>query len=144
MIRELTCGLGVGASELAADDDLVRLCPVEVTAGIGELAEEVADVALGAFVQSLEVGRELDGDVSAEMKRWLEADLRCGIDKEEQRLTQGGDGAAEERWKIPRRRACCSPCARGKKERLGFLAGGGRRQRKLWPMKRLQCRWGGL
>ena len=50
MIPELTCGLGVGAGELAADDDLVRLRPVEVTTGFGELAEEVADVALGTLV----------------------------------------------------------------------------------------------
>ena len=103
------------------DDDLVRLRPVEVTAGIGELAEEVADVALGAFFQSLEVGRELDGDVFAEMKRWLEAALRCSIDKEEQRLTQGGDGAAEERRKIPHQRACCWPFVQMEERRLGFL-----------------------
>ena len=103
------------------DDDLVRLRPVEVTAGIGELAEEVADVALGAFFQSLEVGRELDGGASAKMKRWLEVALRCSIDKEEQHLTQGGDGAAEERRKIPRRRACCWPFVRVKEKRLGFL-----------------------
>ena len=84
------------------------------------MAEEVADVALGAFFQSLEVGRELDGGVSAEMKRWLEAALRCSIDKEDQRLTQGGDGAAEERWKIPRRRACCWPFAPMEERRLKF------------------------
>ena len=30
MVPKLTCGFGVGTSELAADDDLVRSCPVEV------------------------------------------------------------------------------------------------------------------
>ena len=50
MIRELTRGLGVGAGELAADDDLVRPCLVEVAAGLVELAEEVANVVLGTRV----------------------------------------------------------------------------------------------
>jgi hypothetical protein len=88
---------------------------------IGELAEEVMDEPLGAFVQCLEFGRELDGGISAEMKICSEADLRCSIDKEEQRLTQGGDRAAEERRKIPRRCACCWPFVRRKEKRLGFL-----------------------
>jgi len=35
---------------MAADDDLIRLCPVEVAVGFGELAEEVADVTLGALI----------------------------------------------------------------------------------------------
>ena len=56
MIPELTCGLGVSAGELAADDDLVRSCPVEVAAGLVELVEEVADVVLGTRVQDSEVG----------------------------------------------------------------------------------------
>ena len=30
MVPKLTYGFGVGTGELAADDDLVRLCPVEV------------------------------------------------------------------------------------------------------------------
>jgi len=50
MVPKLTCGLGVGAGELAADDDLVRPCLVEVTTNLVELAEEVADVLLGACV----------------------------------------------------------------------------------------------
>ena len=50
MIPKLTCDLGVGAGELAADDDLVHPCPVEVTAGLVELAEEVMDVVLGTRV----------------------------------------------------------------------------------------------
>ena len=50
MARELTCNLGVGIGELAADDDLIRLRPAEVTTGFGELAEEVADVALGTLI----------------------------------------------------------------------------------------------
>ena len=56
---------------------MVRLRRVEVTAGFGELAEEVADVALGTLVQGLEVGEELDGGVSAEMRS--DRDLRCSI-----------------------------------------------------------------
>ena len=121
MAGKLTCDLGVGIGEVTTDDNMVRLRPVEVTAGFGELAEEVADVALGTLVQGLEVGGELNGGVSAEVKRWSEADLRCSIDKEEQCLTQGGDGAAEERRKIPRQRACCWPFVRRKEKRLGFL-----------------------
>ena len=105
MARKLTCGFGVGIGELTADDDLVRLCPVEVTAGIGKLAEEVADVALGTLVQGLEVGGELDGGVFAEMRS--DGNLRCSIDRKGEYLTQGRDGAVEERRKIPRRRACC-------------------------------------
>ena len=50
MVPKLTCGLGVGAGELAADDDLLRPCPVEVATGLIELAEEVADVVLGTCV----------------------------------------------------------------------------------------------
>ena len=50
MAGELTCDLGVGVGEMAADNDLVRLRPIEVTAGFGELAEEVANVALGTLV----------------------------------------------------------------------------------------------
>ena len=106
---------------MAADDDLIHLCPVEVTAGFGELAEEVVDVTLGALIRVLEVGGELNGGVSREMRRWSEAYLRDGIDKQERHLTRGEDGAAEERRRNPRRRACCWPFARERKERLGFL-----------------------
>src|SRR6185312_14636817 len=97
---------------MAADDNLIRLCPVEVAAGFGELAEEVADVTMGALIQVLEVGVELNGGVSAEMRRWSEADLRYGIDKQERRLTRGEDGAVEECQRNPRRCACCRPFAR--------------------------------
>ena len=77
MAEKLTCDLGVGVGELATDNDLVRLRLVEVTAGFGELAEEVADVALGTLIQGLEVGGELDGDISTEMRS--DRDLRCSI-----------------------------------------------------------------
>ena len=119
MEGKLTCDLGVGVGELSADNDLVRLCPVEVTAGFGELAEEVADVALGTLIQGLKVGEELDGGVSVEMKS--DGDLRCGIDRKDECLTRGRDEAAEERRKIPRRRACCWPFVRTEEKRLGFL-----------------------
>ena len=105
MAGKLTCGFGVGIGELATDDDMVRLRPVKVTTGFGELAEEVADVALGTLIQGLKVGGELDGGASAEMKS--DGDLRCGIDRKDECLTRGGDGAAEEHRKIPHRRACC-------------------------------------
>ena len=65
--RKLTCNLGVGIGELAADNDLVRLRPIEVTMGFGELAEEVADVVLSTLIQGLEVGGELHGGVFADM-----------------------------------------------------------------------------
>ena len=38
MVRK-TCDLGVGVGELAADDDLICLCPVKITAGLVALAE---------------------------------------------------------------------------------------------------------
>ena len=69
MTPELTCGLGVGAGELVADDDLVRPCPVEVATDLIELAEEVADVLLGACVQDPEVLGEFHGGVSTEKSR---------------------------------------------------------------------------
>ena len=72
---EPTGDFGVGIGELAANDDLIHLCPVEVTAGFGELAEEVVDVTVGALIRVLEVGGELNGGVSGEMRRWSEADL---------------------------------------------------------------------
>jgi len=56
MARNLTGSLGVGVGELAADHDLIHLRPVEVTTGLVELAEEIADVVLGALVQDSEVG----------------------------------------------------------------------------------------
>jgi len=105
MAGKLTCDLGVGIGEVTTDDNLVRLHPIKVTAGFGELAEEVADVALGKLVQGLEVGGELDGGVFAEMRS--DGNLRCSTDRKGEYLTQGGDGAVEERRKIPRRCACC-------------------------------------
>ena len=115
---KLTCDLGVGVGELAADDDLICLRPVKVTAGLVALAEEVADEALGGLIQILEVGGELDGGVFAEMRS--DGNLRCNIDRKGEYLTQGGDGAAEERRKIPRQRACCWPFVQVEERRLGF------------------------
>jgi len=119
MEGKLTCDLGVGVGELSADNDLVHLCPVEVMAGFGELAEEVADVALSTLVQGLEVGGELHGGVSVEMMS--DGDLRCSIDKKDECLTRGGDRVAEERQKIARRCACCWPFVRMEEKRLGFF-----------------------
>ena len=86
MIRELTCGLGVGAGELVADDHLVCPCPVKVAAGLVELAEEVADVVLGTRVQDLEIGEKLHGSVPTEKSIWSKADKKCSIDREEDNI----------------------------------------------------------
>ena len=86
MIPELPCGLGVSAGELAADDDLVRSCPVEVTAGLVELAEEVADVVLGTRVQDLEIGGKLHGNVPTEKSIWSKKIKKCNIDREEDKV----------------------------------------------------------
>ena len=83
IVLKLTCGLGVGAGELATDDNLVRPCPVEVATGLVELAEEAADVLLGACIQDPEVWGEFHGGVSIEKSRWSKADQRCSIDTEE-------------------------------------------------------------
>ena len=100
MAGKLTCDLGVGVGEPAADDDLVRLRSIEVTVGFGELAEEVTDVALGTLVQGLEVGRKLNGGVSAEMRKRTDGDLRCSIDRERwmsyPRRGWSGGGAPED------------------------------------------------
>ena len=85
MAGRLTCDIGVSVGELAADDDLVCLRLVEVTAGLSKLAEKVADVALGTLIQGLEVGGKLDGGVSAEIRS--DEDLRCSIDKKDECLT---------------------------------------------------------
>jgi hypothetical protein len=50
MAGNLTGSLGVGVGELAADNDLIRLRPVKIAASFVELAEEVADVVLGALI----------------------------------------------------------------------------------------------
>ena len=83
MVPKLTCGLGVGAGEMASNDDLVRPCSVEVTMDLVELAEEVADVVLGTRIQDPEVGGELHGIVPTEKSRWSKAYQRCSIDREE-------------------------------------------------------------
>jgi len=142
MAGRLTCDLGVGVGVLAADDDLVRLRPVEVAAGFGKLAEEVADVAQSTLVQGLEVGGELDGGISAEIRS--DGDLRCDIGGKVisyPRRGRSGGGAPEDPSPTHLLLAICS----GEREEARVLgAWGSRRQRKLWPMKRLQCRWGGL
>ena len=60
--RGLTSDPGVGEGELAADDDLVRLSPIELTAGLIPLAEGLI------LVQGLKVGGELGVGVPAEIK----------------------------------------------------------------------------
>ena len=73
------------------DDDLIRLRPVEVAAGLVELAEEVVNVVLGALVQDLEVGGELHGGVSTEKNRWSKANWKYNIGgKEDNVLPQTG------------------------------------------------------
>ena len=65
----LTGDPGVGEGELAADDDLVHLCSIELMAGLIPLVEEVADEPMGAFIQGLEVVGELGFDVPVEIKK---------------------------------------------------------------------------
>ena len=65
---EPTGDFGVGIGELAANDDLIHLCPVELVAGLVPLAEEVMDESLGALIQGLEVGRKLGVGVPAEIR----------------------------------------------------------------------------
>ena len=50
------------------DDDLVRLRPIELVAGLIPLAEEVTDEPLSALAQGLKVGGELGVGVPAEIK----------------------------------------------------------------------------
>ena len=84
------------------------------------MAEEVRDKPLGALVNVLEVGGKLNGGISTEMRRWSDTDLGCSIDKKDECLTRGEDGAAGERQRNPRRHACCWPFAQEKEEKLGF------------------------
>ena len=69
--------------------------------------------------EGLEVGGELDGGVSVEMRS--DRNLSCSIDRKGEYLTQGGDGAAEEHRKIPHRRSCCWPFVQMEGRMLGFL-----------------------
>ena len=86
---------------------MICLRPIKIAAGLVALAEEVVNEPLGALIQVLEVGGELDVNVSAEMRRWSDTDLRCSIGEEENHLTRGEDGAVEECQRNPRRHASC-------------------------------------
>ena len=55
------------------------------------MAEEVADVVLGALVQDSKIGGELHGGVPTEKNRWSKADLSCSGDgKKDDVLPQTG------------------------------------------------------
>ena len=145
MVSELTRGLGVGAGELAADDDLVHSCPIEVAAGLVELAEEVADVVLGTRVQDPEVG---GSSMAAYLQRRADGQKQIRdaalIEKKTMaypRRGRSGGGASEEPSLM---RLLLAICLEEGEEARVFGAGRRRRQRKLWPMKRIQCRWGDL
>jgi hypothetical protein len=142
----LTGDLGVGVGELAADDDLIRLHPVEIATGLVVLAEEVADEPLGTLVLVLEVGGELGVGVPIEIGKWSDADLKCNISKEREvsypRRRRSGGGALEEPSPVHLLLAICS-----EEERKAGVFGeakGRRRQGRLWPIEKLQCRWGNL
>ena len=82
MVGKLTGGPSVGIGELATEDNLICLRPIEVVAGLSELAEEVAEVLLGACVQDLEVGRWLHSGVPARRSKCSETDQRYSTDGE--------------------------------------------------------------
>ena len=73
------------------------------------------------------------------------ADQRCSIDREENNdLPQT---RAERRRSIEEpslMRLLLAICLEEGEEARVFWARRRRRQRKLWPMKRIQCRWGDL
>ena len=92
---------------MAADDDLVCPCPIELMAGFVPLAEEITDETLGALVQGLEVVGELGVGILAEIKNWSDADQEGSISGEEKHLTRDGDGAVEECQRNPHRHTCC-------------------------------------
>ena len=71
MARRLTGDPSIGIGELAADDDPIGLCRVELAASLIPLVEEVADEPLGALVQGMEVGGEVGVIVPAEVKNQL-------------------------------------------------------------------------
>ena len=71
MARSLTGDPSIGIGELAADDDPIGLCRVELAASLIPLVEEVADEPLGALVQGVEVGGEVGVIVPAEVKNQL-------------------------------------------------------------------------
>ena len=84
---------------------------------------------MSALILVLEIGRELGVDVFVEMRRWSDTDIKCSIDKEEKRLTRGEDGAAEERRRNPRRRACCWPSVQEKGRKAGVFSKGLRKEK---------------
>ena len=109
------------------------------------MAEEVADEPLGALIQVLEVGGKLSVGIPAEIRRWLDADLKCGIGREKEtsypRCGQSGGGASEEPSPTCLLLAICSE--EGEEARVfGDLKK--KKAKKLWPMGKLQCRWGDL
>ena len=61
---------------------MIRLRPVKITAGLVKLAEEVADEPLGALIQVLEIGGKLGFGIPTEIRRWSDADLKCGNGRE--------------------------------------------------------------
>ena len=50
MAEKFTGDLGVSVGELTEDDNLIHLRRVKLAAGLVPLAEEVADVVLGALI----------------------------------------------------------------------------------------------
>ena len=84
---------------------------------------------MGALIQILEVGGELGIGVSAEMRKWSDADLKNSIGKRKKRLIRDGDGAPEEPSPARLLLAICSK----EEGKAGVFGGakGGRRQRRL-------------
>ena len=58
------------------------MCLVEIAASIDKLAKEVADESLGALIQVLEISGKLGFGIPTEIRRWSDADLKCGNGRE--------------------------------------------------------------
>ena len=54
---------------------MIRLRPVKITAGL-------ADEPLGALIQVLEISGKLGFGIPTEIRRWSDADLKCGNGRE--------------------------------------------------------------
>ena len=125
------------------DDNLIRLHSIKIATGLVALVEVVTNEPLGPLVQVLEVGGELGVGVPTEIKKWLDADLKCSISREREvsypRWGRSGGGALVE--PSPARLLLAIYSEEERKAEVFGEARGRRRRGKLWPMEEPQCRW---